>query len=101
MNVWPRVSTSVALVCSAICFAMVFAFSSFSIVFRMRIFIISFVSNCLFISAMICVVEPSLPIQTVGFSVLSSCFILRFIPGVSVFCLPPVFQWKPRPLAAQ
>ena len=97
---WPRTSTSAAPVCSAVCWARVLAADSLSMFFWIRIFTISFRSSCLFISVMICVVVPSLPIQMVGFSVLSSCFILRFILAVSVFCLPPVFQRKPCTLAA-
>ena len=85
MNVWPLTSTSVALVCSAVCCARVLAVSSLSMFFWIRIFIISFVSSCLFISAIMRTVAPSLPIQIVGFSALSLCFILRFIPAVNVF----------------
>jgi hypothetical protein len=49
---------------------------------------------------MICAVVPSLPIQIVGFSLASLCFILRFILAVIMFVFSPVFQWKSHVSAA-
>lgn len=83
---WPRISMRMELVCSATFDARVFAFSSFNAVFRIRIFTISRVSSCLSISLFIWLVVPSLPIQIVGLSVVSSCFILRFILAVIMSC---------------
>ena len=87
----PRTSTSAEFVCSATLAARVLVFSSFNAVFSMRIFIISRISSCLSISLIIDAGVPSLPIQIVGFSALSSCFILRFILVVIMVCFSPVF----------
>lgn len=97
---WPRTSMRVEFVCCAMFCARVLVFSFFRAVFRIRIFIISCVSSCLSISLFICGVVPSLPIQIVGFSVASSCFILRFVLAVVMFVFSPVFYWEPHVSAA-
>jgi len=88
MNVCPRTSMRAEPVWLAIFIAISFGSSSFKAVCRIFVFTTSRCSSCLLISFMICVVEPSLPTQTVGFSALSPCFSLRFILEVITLFFP-------------